>query len=80
MNLVCIRNTCDQGGKWSDFSKDRKRFALFVLLTLDVLVITASQHSGTVDEREEDEEEESEVRCCVCDHPFTDVDKYVKIP
>ncbi|XP_063931759.1 transcription factor hamlet-like isoform X5 [Zophobas morio] len=36
---------------------------------------TASQHSGTVDEREDDEEDESETRCCVCDQPFNDVDK-----
>nr|XP_015838045.1 PREDICTED: transcription factor hamlet [Tribolium castaneum] len=36
---------------------------------------TASQHSGTVDEREDDDEDESETRCCVCDQPFTDVDK-----
>ncbi|XP_044759685.1 transcription factor hamlet-like isoform X1 [Coccinella septempunctata] len=36
---------------------------------------TASQHSGTVDDREEEEEDESEVRCCVCEQPFTDVDK-----
>ncbi|KAK9888053.1 hypothetical protein WA026_000330 [Henosepilachna vigintioctopunctata] len=36
---------------------------------------TASQHSGTVDDREEDEETESETKCCVCDQSFTDVDK-----
>ncbi|KAL3274021.1 hypothetical protein HHI36_015439 [Cryptolaemus montrouzieri] len=36
---------------------------------------TASQHSGTVDDREEDEEDESETRCYVCEQPFTDVDK-----
>ncbi|XP_044272556.1 transcription factor hamlet-like isoform X2 [Tribolium madens] len=36
---------------------------------------TASQHSGTVDDREDDDEDESETRCCVCDQPFTDVDK-----
>ncbi|XP_018561523.1 MDS1 and EVI1 complex locus protein EVI1-like isoform X3 [Anoplophora glabripennis] len=36
---------------------------------------TASQHSGTLDDREEDEEDESEIRCCVCDQAYTDVDK-----
>ncbi|KAL2737750.1 histone-lysine N-methyltransferase PRDM16-like isoform X1 [Vespula squamosa] len=34
---------------------------------------TASQHSGTVDEDREDEEE-SETRCTVCDKPFQDID------
>nr|KAF7400107.1 hypothetical protein H0235_015844 [Vespula pensylvanica] len=33
----------------------------------------ASQHSGTVDEDREDEEE-SETRCTVCDKPFQDID------
>ncbi|CAG9812850.1 unnamed protein product [Phaedon cochleariae] len=35
---------------------------------------TASQHSGTVDEREEDEED-GETRCYVCDQVYTDIDK-----
>ncbi|KAJ8923423.1 hypothetical protein NQ315_001981, partial [Exocentrus adspersus] len=34
-----------------------------------------SQHSGTVDDREDEEEDESEIRCCVCDQSYTDVDK-----
>ncbi|KAL1497214.1 hypothetical protein ABEB36_008211 [Hypothenemus hampei] len=36
---------------------------------------TASQHSGTVDEREEDDDDESQTRCCNCDQPFNDVEK-----
>ncbi|XP_074032184.1 transcription factor hamlet isoform X2 [Leptinotarsa decemlineata] len=35
---------------------------------------TASQHSGTLDEREEDDEE-SEIRCYVCDQAYNDIDK-----
>ncbi|VEN45468.1 unnamed protein product [Callosobruchus maculatus] len=35
---------------------------------------TASQHSGTVDDREEDEEDESQIRCYVCDQPYFDID------
>ncbi|XP_020297228.1 PR domain zinc finger protein 16-like isoform X2 [Pseudomyrmex gracilis] len=34
---------------------------------------TASQHSGTVDEDKEDEEE-GETRCTVCDKPFQDIE------
>ncbi|KAG7202017.1 hypothetical protein KM043_004703 [Ampulex compressa] len=34
---------------------------------------TASQHSGTVDEDKEDEEE-GETRCAVCDKPFQDIE------
>ncbi|XP_015607985.1 MDS1 and EVI1 complex locus protein isoform X2 [Cephus cinctus] len=34
---------------------------------------TASQHSGTVDEDRE-EEEEGEIRCTVCDKPFLDIE------
>lgn len=34
---------------------------------------TASQHSGTVDEDKEDEEE-GEIRCTVCDKPFQDIE------
>lgn len=38
----------------------------------------ASQHSGTVDdEREDVEEDDTETRCCVCDQPFSDLDKWV---
>lgn len=36
---------------------------------------TASQHSGTVDDREDDEDEEAQTRCCNCDQPFNDVEK-----
>ncbi|XP_017886057.1 MDS1 and EVI1 complex locus protein-like isoform X2 [Ceratina calcarata] len=34
---------------------------------------TASQHSGTIDEDKEDEEE-GEIRCTVCDKPFQDIE------
>ena len=37
------------------------------------LVLAASQHSGTVDEDKEDEEE-GETRCPVCDKPFQDIE------
>ncbi|CAH1995376.1 unnamed protein product [Acanthoscelides obtectus] len=36
---------------------------------------TASQHSGTVDEREVDEEDETQIRCYVCDQPYFNVDE-----
>ncbi|XP_048519652.1 transcription factor hamlet isoform X3 [Dendroctonus ponderosae] len=36
---------------------------------------TASQHSGTVDDRENDEDDEGLTRCCNCDQPFSDVEK-----
>lgn len=36
-------------------------------------VLIASQHSGTVDEDKEDEEE-GETRCTVCDKPFQDIE------
>ncbi|XP_050297806.1 transcription factor hamlet-like isoform X2 [Anthonomus grandis grandis] len=36
---------------------------------------TASQHSGTVEEREEDEDDDNQVRCCNCDQQFSDVEK-----
>lgn len=36
-------------------------------------MLVASQHSGTVDEDKEDEEE-GETRCPVCDKPFQDIE------
>lgn len=43
----------------------------FMCLFFSMLV--ASQHSGTVDEDKEDEEE-GETRCPVCDKPFQDIE------
>lgn len=37
------------------------------------MCVTASQHSGTVDEDRE-EEGEVEIRCTVCDRPFQDIE------
>lgn len=48
-----------------------------VFKTWMCVFVTASQHSGTVDDREDDDEDDSEVRCCVCEQPFTEVDKWV---
>lgn len=40
------------------------------------MFVPASQHSETVeDDREDVDDEEGETRCCVCDQPFTDLDK-----
>lgn len=40
--------------------------------------ITASQHSGTVeDEREEADDEDAETRCFVCEKPYNDIDQWV---
>lgn len=42
-------------------------------MRLFFFVLAASQHSGTVDEDKEDEEE-GETRCTVCDKPFQDIE------
>lgn len=41
----------------------------------DIFFITASQHSGTIDEQEEDDEDESEIHCYVCDQVHSDLEK-----
>lgn len=40
------------------------------------LFLSASQHSGTVeDEHDEGDDEDALARCYICDQPFTDVDR-----
>ncbi|ENN77727.1 hypothetical protein D910_05410 [Dendroctonus ponderosae] len=42
---------------------------------LNFVIMVTSQHSGTVDDRENDEDDEGLTRCCNCDQPFSDVEK-----
>lgn len=49
------------------------RFPPRRFMRLFFFVLVASQHSGTVDEDKEDEEE-GETRCPVCDKPFQDIE------
>lgn len=40
------------------------------------LFVSASQHSGTVeDEHDDGDDEDTLARCYICDQPFSDVDK-----
>lgn len=46
------------------------------LLSITQHNFSGSQHSGTADnEREDDSEDETELRCSVCDQPFVELDK-----
>lgn len=50
-----------------------EQFQYFVLY-INIWIL-ASQHSGTIDEKEDDEEDESEIHCYVCDQVCGDLDK-----
>lgn len=54
---MCVRNTL---------------YPIYVYYIV-ITSFTASQHSGTIDEDKEDEEE-GETRCTVCDKPFQDIE------